>query len=152
MGLHVKLVAAKHGRVLQVVKMDGKVLEFSTPILVKDIMVNFPGSGIGLSKEASENLPPNYELKIGKIYYMLPSLSSGSSASTAEISSIADKDKANGVKRIKIVITKQQLQELLTKQISLEDFMSGLEKPTSVSVDSSTNWKPKLESIPEGSE
>ncbi|XP_041013871.1 uncharacterized protein LOC121257069 [Juglans microcarpa x Juglans regia] len=154
MGLYVKLAAAKHGRVLQVVKMDGKILEFSTPILVKDMMVNFSGSGIGLSKDASENLPPNYELKIGKTYYMLPSLSSGSPTSTtAEISSIADKDKANGVKRIKIVITKQQLQELLTKQISVEDFMSGLEKPTSVShVDSSTNWKPKLESIPEGSE
>ncbi|KAE8077623.1 hypothetical protein FH972_016172 [Carpinus fangiana] len=137
-------VAAKPERVLQVVKMDGKVLEFSMPTIVKDILVNFSGTGIGLSKEASEHLPPNYELKMGKVYYMLP----------ADISSTPDDvEKADrGVKRIKIVITKQQLQDLLTKQISVEDVLLGLEKRTCDSLDSPKNWKPKLESIPEGSE
>ncbi|XP_059434676.1 uncharacterized protein LOC132167683 [Corylus avellana] len=129
-------------RVLQVVKMDGKVLEFSTPTTVKDILVNFSGTGIGLSKEASEHLPPNYELKMGKVYYMLP----------ADISSTPHDDVDIGVKRIKIVITKQQLQDLLTKQISVEDVLLGLEKQTCDSLDSPKNWKPKLESIPEGSE
>jgi hypothetical protein len=137
-------VAAKPERVLQVVKMDGKVLEFSMPTTVKDILVNFSGTGIGLSKEASEHLPPNYELKMGKVYYMLP----------ADISSTPDDvEKADiGVKRIKIVITKQQLQDLLTKQISVEDVLLGLEKRTCDSLDSPKNWTPKLESIPEGSE
>jgi hypothetical protein len=147
-------VAAKSRRVIQVVKMDGKIMEFSTPIIVKDILVNFSGSGIGLSKEASEHLPPNYELKMGKAYYMLPSISSV--CTPADISSTtADDEKAStggGVKRIKIVITKQQLQDLLTKQISVEDVLLRLEKQTCDSVDSLKNWKPKLESIPEGSE
>lgn len=148
-------VTENHGKVLQIVNMDGKVLQFSAPILVKDILVNFSGSGIGLSKEASEHLPPNHELKIGRIYYLLPSLSSVGTTSTspADISSIAhDKEKANGVKRIKIVITKQQLQELLKKQISVEDLLSGLEKRACNTLDSTTNWKPRLEAIPEGSE
>lgn len=134
-----KDVAEKRGGVLQVVKMDGKILEFTTPINVKDILVNFSGSGIGLSKEDSEHLPPDYELKMGKVYYMLPS---------ADVSS-----NNMGVKRIKIVITKQQLQDLLAKQISVEDVLLGLEKRTcDDSLDSPRNWKPKLESIPEGSE
>lgn len=141
-GLCITDVAGKRERVLQVVKMDGKVLEFSTPTIVKDILVNFSGTGIGLSKEASEHLPPNYELKTGKVYYMLP----------ADISSTPHDDVDIGVKRIKIVITKQQLQDLLTKQISVEDVLLGLEKQTCDSLDSPKNWKPKLESIPEGSE
>lgn len=146
------MVATKHGRALQVVKMDGKILEFSMPILVKDILVNFSGSGIGSSKEAYEHLPPNYELKIGKTYYLLPSVSAVDTTSPADISSAAETDKGNGVRRIKIVITKQQLQELLTKQVSVEEVLSGLEKRTWNTVDSSTNRKPKLESIPEGCE
>nr|POF24516.1 hypothetical protein CFP56_55787 [Quercus suber] len=74
--------------------------------------------------------------------------------SPADMSSIADKQKANGViRRIKIVITKKQLQELLTKQASVEDVLSGLQKKTcNNAFDSRTNWKPKLESISEGSE
>ncbi|KAF3962841.1 hypothetical protein CMV_012705 [Castanea mollissima] len=108
-------VATKHGKVLQIVKMDGKILQFSSPILVKDMLVNFSGSD--------------------------------------NMSSIADKEKDNGVRRIKIVITKKQLQELLAKQASAEDVLSGLEKKTcNNAFDSRTNWKPKLESISEGSE
>lgn len=145
-------VAAEHGRVLQIVKMDGKVLEFSRPMIVKDILENFSGSAIGLSREATDHLPPNYELKIGKIYYLLPSKSSVCTASPADVSSTPDGEKPSGVKRIKIVITRQQLQDLLTKQISVQDVLSGTEKQTCKSMDHSTNWTPKLESIPEGCE
>ena len=147
-------VTTKHGKVLQIVKMDGKILQFSSPILVKDMLVNFSSSGIGLSKEASEHLPPNYELKLGKVYYLLPSLSSVGTTSPADnMSSSADKEKDNGVRRIKIVITKKQLQELLAKQASVEDVVSGLERKTcNNAFDSRTSWKPKLESISEGSE
>ncbi|KAF9667266.1 hypothetical protein SADUNF_Sadunf15G0004600 [Salix dunnii] len=106
---------AKHEKVLQVVKTDGKVLESSTPILVKDISVKFSGSGTSPAAERKEE-------------------ASG-----------------GGVKRIKVVITKQQLQQLLTKEISFEEVLLGLERKSS-SLDSPRNWKPKLESIPEGFE
>ncbi|KAJ9174339.1 hypothetical protein P3X46_017372 [Hevea brasiliensis] len=137
-------IKVPRGKVLQVVKTDGKTLEFSSPVLVKDVLVNFSGSGIGLSKEAAEHLPLDYELKLGQVYYILPSLRSVETISSAQT--------AGGVKRIKVVITKQQLKQLLTEQVSVEELvLSRLEK-TSFSLDSPRNWKPKLESIPEGCE
>ncbi|KAJ6760411.1 DUF4228 DOMAIN PROTEIN [Salix purpurea] len=109
---------AKHEKVLQVVKTDGKVLESSTPILVKDISVKFSGSGTSPAADREEE---------------------------------ASGGGGGGVKRIKVVITKQQLQKLLTKEISFEEVLLGLERKSS-SLDSPRNWKPKLESIPEGFE
>ncbi|XP_057951316.1 uncharacterized protein LOC131146054 [Malania oleifera] len=65
-------------------------------------------------------------------------------------SCIADKEQlAAGVTRIKLVITKQQLQDLLRKQVSVEEVVAGVENRAFCSA---TAWKPKLESIPEGSE
>ncbi|CAK7324272.1 unnamed protein product [Dovyalis caffra] len=144
-GSCIRFPETKHEEVLQVVKTDGKVLEFSNPILVKDILVNFSGSGIGLTKEAIEHLPPSYELKLGNVYHILPP--------APVISPVVDREEeaSGGVKRIKVVITKQQLQQLLTKEISVEEVLLGLEQKSS-SLDSPRNWKPKLESIPEGFE
>ncbi|KAJ6418877.1 hypothetical protein OIU84_002116 [Salix udensis] len=145
-GSCVRVAEARHGRVLQVVKTDGKVLEFNTPILVRDILANFSGAGIGLAREGIEHhLPPGYELKLGNVYYILPS--------APVISPVVDgEDQASGgVKRIKVVITKKQLQHLLTKEISVEEVLLGLEQKSS-SLDSPRNWKPNLEPIPEGSD
>ncbi|BFG19379.1 hypothetical protein CerSpe_056530 [Prunus speciosa] len=119
-----------------------------------DMLMNFSGSGISVSKQASELLPPYYKLKLGKVYYMIPLLGSvASDASSAGIISsvdVTEKDRA-ATTRIKIVITKQQLQELLTRQISVQEVLSasGLEQKSCSFNDSSTNWKPRLESIPE---
>ncbi|RVW22360.1 hypothetical protein CK203_096198 [Vitis vinifera] len=102
-------------RVLWVVKRDGKMIQFRGPILVKDVLVNFSGLGVGVSREALQHLPSDYELKIGKVYYLLPCpCSSGGSVSAPEVSSVADDggQKGSGMKRIKVVITKQQLQDL----------------------------------------
>ncbi|KAL4347556.1 hypothetical protein GQ457_17G023150 [Hibiscus cannabinus] len=100
--------------VVRVVKIDGKMLEFKAPLLVQDVLV---------SKTVSPHLPRNYELKMG----------------SATSSSVADTQQAGGVKRIKVVITKQELQQLLNKKVSVAEVLAGLEKPR--------NWKPKLESI-----
>ncbi|EXB43106.1 hypothetical protein L484_002574 [Morus notabilis] len=153
--------AKRRGKVVKVVKTDGQAMTFTSPILVKDVMERLSGrgdgggSGIGLSKEAnSEHLPSDCELKIGKVYYVLQSKDEDYSSSGGE-------GEGDGIKRIKIVITKQQLKELLAKKISVDDVLSGMEKKTSLcnttaSVDhhhhSEENWKPKLESIPEGVE
>ncbi|BFG23589.1 hypothetical protein CerSpe_098630 [Prunus speciosa] len=59
-------VLSKQEKVLRVVKTDGKVLEFRAPTLVTDMLMNISGSGISLSKQASELLPPNYKLKLGR--------------------------------------------------------------------------------------
>ncbi|PQQ04586.1 uncharacterized protein Pyn_24261 [Prunus yedoensis var. nudiflora] len=105
------------------------------------MLMNFSGFGISLSKQASELLPPNYKLKLGKVYDMIPLLGSvASDASSAGIISsvvVTEKDRS-ATRRIKIVITKQQLQELLTKQISVQEVLSasGLEQKSCSSIDS----------------
>ncbi|XP_061340562.1 uncharacterized protein LOC133287026 [Gastrolobium bilobum] len=135
---------AKKGKFVRVAKPDGKILEFSSPIHVKDILTNFPVYGIGVSKKASESLSPDHELKAGRLYYLLPSLHSPPS-----LTSIGNKEPDSGIKRIKVIITKQQLQQLVTKQISLEDILSQVQ---TVDVNSPSNRKPKLDSIPEENE
>ncbi|KAM7268093.1 hypothetical protein ACFE04_010259 [Oxalis oulophora] len=142
----VKGAKKKQKRVLQVVRIDGKVLEFKHPLLVKDILANLSSTstiGVGLSREAdSVHLSLDYELKLGTIYYILP----GHSASSES------KEGGGGVTRIKLVITKQQLKLLLTKQMSLEKVII-LEDRKRVSNDFPRNrWKPMLESIPEVNE
>ena len=119
------LVLSKENKVLRVLKTDGKALELRAPALVKDILSNFSGVGISLSKQASEQLSPDCKLKLGKVYYMIPLPVSAENDSAA-------------TRRIKMVITKQQLQQLLTKKISLQEVLSD-----------SKIWKPKLKSIPE---
>ncbi|KAL6282413.1 hypothetical protein ACE6H2_013342 [Prunus campanulata] len=105
------------------------------------MLMNFSGSGIILSKQASELLPPNYKLKLGKVSNMIPLLGSvASDVSSAGIISsvvVTEKDRA-ATRRIKFVITKQQLQELLTKQISMQEVLSasGLEQKSCSSIDS----------------
>ncbi|CAI9767748.1 unnamed protein product [Fraxinus pennsylvanica] len=59
-------------------------------------------------------------------------------------------EQPTAVKRIKVVITKQQLQALLSKRISVEEVL-GVYRSCN-SVDSQTSWKPVLKSIPEENE
>ena len=132
--------------------MDGKKLEFGAPLLVKDVLVKFSGSGIGLSKTITQHLPLNYELKMGKVYYILPSVDPFEAPTPESNSSMADTQQTDGVKRIKVVITKQELQQLLTKQISVEEVLAELENRNRNFVASPRNWKPKLESISEENE
>ncbi|XP_022734016.1 uncharacterized protein LOC111287622 [Durio zibethinus] len=122
------------------------------PLLVKDILEKFSGSGIGLSKTVTQHFPLNYELKIGKVYYILPSVDPVGDPTPESNSSMADTRQADGVKRIKVVITKQELQQLLTKQISVEEVLAGLENRNGNFVVSTRHWKPKLESISEENE
>lgn len=82
-----------------------------------------PGSesctaGAGISKKSTEPLPQDHDLKAG-----------------------------SGVKRIKVVITKQQLQQLVNKQISLEDVLSEVQ-----SVNLHSYRRTNLDCIPEENE
>lgn len=125
---------------MRVAKPDGKILEFSTPIYVKDILTNYPAYDVGVSKQVTEPLSLDQELKAGRLYYMIPSLHF-----TPNGTSLTNRQTDGGIKRIKVVITKQQLEQLVTKQISVEDIIS--EGQTAVSFPN--NRKPKLDSIPE---
>ncbi|CAO2821371.1 unnamed protein product [Amaranthus hypochondriacus] len=64
----------KKNRILQIIKVDGKILEFTNPLIVRDLLVNHPNYYVGMFKEATQPLPLDHKLKIGNIYYLLPSL------------------------------------------------------------------------------
>ncbi|KAK1392159.1 hypothetical protein POM88_011215 [Heracleum sosnowskyi] len=75
---------------------------------------------------------------------------------SVEESGMVEKEESGGVTRIKVVITKKQLQDLLSKQVLAADILSVLRSETYDGDDddddddfSTRIWKPKLESIPE---
>jgi|UniRef100_A0A2N9E174 hypothetical protein len=135
-----------HIGVLRVVKTDGKILEYTRPMLVKNVLMNFSGYAIGLSKRPLRHLPLNYELKVGHVYYLLP-LSSPAYYSPCSVGM----DDTSGMKRIKVTITKQQLEELLSKKKSVQDLL-GIQKGARCDVGSMSRWTPLLETISEGRE
>ncbi|KAI4338036.1 hypothetical protein L6164_016390 [Bauhinia variegata] len=136
----------KQGKVVRIAKPDGKILEFSSPIAAKDVLASVPASGISVSKEGSEHLSPDYELKGGRLYHLLPS-----HFCPPNVSSIGNGEDAGGIKRVKLVITRQQLQLLVAKQISIQDILLEAQNRTAAELPAS-NWKPKLDAIPEGNE
>ncbi|XP_028806722.1 uncharacterized protein LOC114761504 [Neltuma alba] len=146
-GLAIVGAMAKQSKVVRVAKLDGKILEFSSPVLVKDVLKNFPELHIGASNKASESehLSPDYELRAGRLYYLL----NPQCDPPSNVSSAGNRELTNGSKRVKIVITRKQLEMLVSKQISLEDVLSQAHDRTS---DLPSSWKPKLDSIPEGFE
>ncbi|WJX40585.1 hypothetical protein P8452_28042 [Trifolium repens] len=125
----------KHVKVVRVTKEDGKILEFSSPIYVKDILTNFPANSIGVTKNAIETLSQDDELKGGKLYYMIPHNK--------------EAEPEGGMKRIKVLITKKQFQQLVTEQISLQELLSVVKRD---GVNLRCDRKPILDSIPEENE
>ncbi|KAG2399611.1 uncharacterized protein HKW66_Vig0105360 [Vigna angularis] len=137
-------IMPKKVKIVRVAKPDGKILEFGTPIHVKDILTNYPAYGVGVSKKVTEPLSADHELKSGRMYYLLPSL-----RSPPNLASLRSAETDGGIKRIKVIITKQQLERLVNKQISVEDILSEVQ---TFGVKFLDNRKPKLDSIPEENE
>lgn len=140
----------KNRNIVQLLKSDGEIVEFSTPVLVEDVLKKFSGCNIALAEKTPLNLPPNFWLKLGNVYHLIPS---AERLEAAEESRKVKNEENGGVKRIKVVITRQQLQALLSKEVLAVDILSALRSKTcdddDEEEDSTTVWKPKLETIPE---
>ncbi|XVE64585.1 hypothetical protein DITRI_Ditri07aG0112300 [Diplodiscus trichospermus] len=57
-----------------------------------------------------------------------------------------------GNKKIRLLVTKQELRELLSKRMSVEEMLAGFDGEGRYRVDFGRKWRPLLETIPEGSE
>lgn len=161
-----KEVLLKEKRILQIIKeVDGKILEFTNPVMVRDLLVSYPNSYVGIFKEATQPLPLDYKLKIGKSYYLLPSFDHAHTTTTTCNEGDEATREINGTTTtrttkttIKVVITKEQLQKMLSKQGRIEELLLGVvpkklsSEGCSYSSASSTTWFPKLQSIPEGND
>ncbi|TKY61982.1 hypothetical protein E2542_SST11836 [Spatholobus suberectus] len=143
--------------VVKIMKTDGKILEYKTPIKVEQVLVEFSGHAVSESLPVLRYLEPNTKLLRGQLYYLVP-LPPPSPKSNKKVR-FADPEvqdvKKSSVVRIKLVISKQELHDMLqnggfsvSKMLSLvhEDKDEGLSQKSD---DISQGWKPALESIPE---
>ncbi|KAL2921688.1 hypothetical protein RDABS01_013179 [Bienertia sinuspersici] len=147
-------LSKKGKEVLQVLKVnDGKILKFTAPIKVKDLLINYPNFYVAIFRDATQCLPLEYKLKVGKVYYLVPYFSTiiQDDYVSSPLLCYIPQPKDRGV-RIKVVVTKQQLRQLLTNQVRFETMFLGIDKKTRKSVGLSSIHLQKLEPIVEESE
>ncbi|RDX64331.1 hypothetical protein CR513_57120, partial [Mucuna pruriens] len=144
--------------VVKIVKSDGKVMEYKTPIKVEEVLIQFSGHAVSESVQALRYLEPNTKLLKGQLYYLVP-LPPPSPKSNKKVRfadpEVQDVQKSNVV-RIKLVISKQELQDMLqnggfsvSNMLSLVHEDKGQDLSQKSDHDFSQAWKPALESIPE---
>ncbi|CAN0847050.1 Uncharacterized protein At1g66480 [Linum grandiflorum] len=174
-------------KVLKVMRPDGKILEYSTPILAHEVLSDFPGQYSALSAAASDSssvqqhiLIPDAKLLGGKLYFLVPIPCSTPQLAvkkktkkkvrfcvpevkkqSIKMEEESEEKSGGGVVRIKLVISKQELEELLKRGgVSMRDMVSHLQgqqqqrmvKKVAEEEEEEENdddWKPSLESIPE---
>ncbi|KAK0585305.1 hypothetical protein LWI29_026532 [Acer saccharum] len=148
-------------KVVKVMKTDGKILEYKAPMKVHQVLSEFSGHALSDSSlPETFHLHQDVKLLGGNLYYLvpLPPLPSPKKKKVRfsdhrEEEKEGDHGQGTGnIVRIKLVISKQQLQELLQKGgISVHDMVSQLQgkQTTNDHVDNCKGWKPELESIPE---
>lgn len=149
---------------VSVMKTDGKILEYKAPIQVHQILSEFSHHAISDKLPVVKHLHPNTELLQGKLYYLLPLPQPAKKKTTPKkkvrfAEDVVEKERrSSGAVRIKLVITKQELQAILAKEgVSVEDMMSQAKKePIKIlSFDRDEGGmdlkgrSPALESIPE---
>ncbi|GAV66886.1 DUF4228 domain-containing protein [Cephalotus follicularis] len=152
------------GNVIKVIKSDGKVLEYKAPIKVHQLLSQFSGHAISDSTFPNiRPLRPDAKLIGGNVYHLVPLPMPTPKVSKKKVrfskpEVLEDGQQSSGVVRIKLVITKKELQEILQKGgvVSIDDMVSQLQSKQSiqrvVTVDDDKHregWKPVLESIPE---
>ncbi|KAF9664954.1 hypothetical protein SADUNF_Sadunf16G0072100 [Salix dunnii] len=153
------------GDVIQIMKSDGKILEYRAPIKVQQVLSDFCDHAIADSHQAFQHLLPDTNLVGGHLYYLVP-LQCPSPVKKKKVrfsipkdQEVKDVQEKTSEVRIKLVISKEKLQEMLRKGgFSLDDMVSNLHGQQRVKkVDTPDadgehrGWKPVLESIPERS-
>ncbi|KAE8731110.1 hypothetical protein F3Y22_tig00002840pilonHSYRG00267 [Hibiscus syriacus] len=150
-------------KVIRVMKTDGKILEYQPPIKVHQVLSDFSAHALSDSFAGFHHLRPNAKLLPGLLYYLifLPSPTQKSKKKTVRFSNVPDvndeQGRGHGIVRIKLMISKKELQDLVQKGVSVHDLASQMHKSKQ-----STNgddifdgdncrrrWKPALESIAE---
>ncbi|ERM98527.1 hypothetical protein AMTRI_Chr09g38560 [Amborella trichopoda] len=141
------MLEAEEENIVRIAKTDGKILEYRAPLVVEQVLTTFEGQALYTSGISSDSLSKDYRLKPGQPYYLMPNKTVEEPASTEEQGLERE---SGGVVRLKVVITKQQLQELLAKSISVADVISSLRNMEDGSNRGhSRGWRPCLETIHE---
>ncbi|KAG8376726.1 hypothetical protein BUALT_Bualt09G0093800 [Buddleja alternifolia] len=154
-------------KLVKVMKTDGKILEYKSPIKVHQILSEFSHHAVSDELPVVKHMHPNDEMLRGHLYYLLPlpvppvTPTKNKKKKTVRFADDVielEAKQATGAVRIKLVISKQELQEMLAKEgVSLEDMICKAQKETSTNklegVDTdcdiiSRGWSPGLEKCP----
>ncbi|KAL1549293.1 hypothetical protein AAHA92_17418 [Salvia divinorum] len=145
---------------VSVMKTDGKIIEYKTPIKAHQILSDYSHHAITDKLPVVKHLHPNTMLLRGRLYYLLPLPVAPQPAKKKKRVRFSDdvvedeRRRATGAVRIKLVITKQELQAMLAKEgVSVEEMISQVHKEP-LKIDSKSialkgQPLPALESIPE---
>ncbi|KAK7842136.1 uncharacterized protein LOC112004505 [Quercus suber] len=150
-------------KVIKIRKTDGKILTYKAPMKVHQILSEFPGHAISDTLPVLRRLKPDTKLHRNHVYYLLPlplPLSSPKVGKKKTVRFANPEEEAvqeSGVVRIKLVITKKELQEMIQKGVVAVDEMvsqlhikKGIDSADEFTADDDNKgWKPDLESIPE---
>ncbi|KAF2296460.1 hypothetical protein GH714_038287 [Hevea brasiliensis] len=116
-------------KVIKVMKPDGKILEYKAPIRVQQVLSDFSGHAIS-ELHAFQHHLPDTKLLGGNLYYLVPlPLPSPQAKKKVRFSIPEDGDKKEKrAVRIKLIISKQELQEMLQKEgVSADSVFSQLQ-------------------------
>ncbi|XWS56002.1 hypothetical protein CRYUN_Cryun09bG0049000 [Craigia yunnanensis] len=147
-------------KVIRVMKTDGKILECQAPIIVQQVLSDFSGYALSDSFSGFQHLRADAKLLPGQLYYLIPVPSPSQKSKKKKVRfsnpEVNDEQGNAGVVRIKLIISKQELQELFQKGVSVQDMVSQIQSKqstngidTSDANDNCRGWKPVLESIAE---
>ncbi|KAL5710645.1 hypothetical protein ACHQM5_021184 [Ranunculus cassubicifolius] len=133
---------------VQVMKIDGERLEYKVPVKVYQVLSEFPGHSISDSLPVRRHLSSDTDMHGGCLYYLLPPLLP---ATAKVMNNVKEKSKGTGLVRIKIVMTKQELREMLAKEIqSVDEIVCQMQnKENRERYRNCGGWKPVLDSITE---
>ena len=150
-------------KIIKIMRPDGKVLEYKAPLKVHQVLSEFSGYAISDTLPVIRHLRKDMEMVGGQLYYLIPVPLPPPEVEKKVVRFSDPKvemDQGTGVVRIKLVITKQELKEMLRNGgVSVDHMVSQLQSGQAVNgvdksdVDGKENgrgWKPVLESIPEG--
>ncbi|KAK7392616.1 hypothetical protein VNO78_21060 [Psophocarpus tetragonolobus] len=145
---------------VRIMKSDGKILEYNTPIKVHHVLNQFSNHAISDSLPILHHLHPNTKLLKGHLYHLVPLPQPSPKVCNKRLmfheSDHQVQDKGDVV-RIKLVLSKQELKDMLQKGgISVNDVLSLVQVQKGIDVSTKYNdasqshgWKPALQTIPE---
>ncbi|XP_008787753.2 uncharacterized protein At1g66480-like [Phoenix dactylifera] len=132
---------------IEIMRMDGKMLRYRSPLKAYRVLSEFPGHAISDALPVIHHLDPTTDMRSGRLYYLLPPKTPTKETGLG-----------NGVVRIKMVISKQELKDLLRKGgVTFDSMISlGQRGPSNGrsgdGEEKCIGWRPALESISEGND
>lgn len=125
-------------KVVKVMKVDGKILEYNIPIKVHQVLSEFTHHAISDQLPVRKHMHPNAEMIRGHLYYLLPLPVSPPSVKKQKKKTVRFSDNLEdeiaqppGVVRIKLVISKQELQTMLREgPVSVDEMLTQVQKET----------------------